>query len=835
MSPVRIAPLVLVAVVPVLGAAAPAVRPPEVQLAAAGRANLPIVVGRQASPRVRAAAKALAEYLRRISGATFAIREGDGPTGIALGRPDDFPGQRLPALADARDVRHREDYRLESHAGGVRLLGATDLAVEHAVWDLLYRLGHRQFFPGPTWEVLPRRPDLRLAVCTWQRPSFHSRRIWYGYGAGPWSAAAYADWCVKNRAVAGVALNTGHAYDGILARNRAAFARHPEYLGLVGGDRRSSKVCIGNPGLRRLVIDDALRQFADDPDRDSISIDPSDGGGWCECERCRALGSVSDRALTLANEVAAAVTARHPGKLVGMYAYSQHSPPPSLRVHPAVVISVATAFVTGGYSLEQLLAGWGRQGATLGLREYFSVNVWDRDLPGKPRAANLDYLRRTIPHFHASGARFFSAESSDNWGPCGPGYYLAARMLWDVGEADRLDERRADFLDRAFGAAREPMDRFYGLIDGANRPLLTDDLLGRMYRLLAEARRLAGDDHAVLARIADLVLYTRYVELWLDYSSASGAARQQAFEAMIRHTYRMRGTMMIHVLGLARDLPRRDRTIRLPEQAGPRVPAGKNPWMSDEPFRPAEITTLIERGIAARKTYTFSPRSFSDELVSAAPLKLADGKPGTMGGYSRGTRTVWTWVEKAPATLALTAQAGRIYTNRGDARVALYPQQEPEGKAVAEATVPPDRQEHPVRLATPFAGLHRVELSDGSAGTALRWPEGRAQTILSSPEQPAAFQGRWSLYFYVPRGTREVGGYASGEGRMLDGAGKTVHTFPGRPGYFHVPVPPGQDGRLWKMEHSTGQRLLMTVPPCLAPSAAELLLPAEVVRRDAGR
>ncbi len=28
-----------------------------------------------------------------------------------------------------------------------------------------------------------------------------------------------------------------------------------------------------------------------------------------------------------------------------------------------------------------------------------------------------------------------SAESSDNWGPNGLGYYPAARMLWDVDEA----------------------------------------------------------------------------------------------------------------------------------------------------------------------------------------------------------------------------------------------------------------------------------------------------------------------------------------------------------------------------------------------------------------
>ena len=127
----------------------------------------------------------------------------------------------------------------------------------------------------------------------------------------------------------------------------------------------------------------------------------------------------------------------------------------------------------------------------------------------------------------------------------------------------------------------------------------------------------------------------------------------------------------------------------------------------------------------------------------------------------------------------------------------------------------------------------RLEVSDHAAGTVLSWPAGLPRTVVSSPEQPATFHGRWSLYFYVPKGTREVGGYASGAGAMLDGSGKVVHTFEARPGYFSVAVPAGQDGRLWKMERCVGQRLLMTVPPCLAASARELLLPVEVVRKDA--
>ncbi len=235
-------------------------------------------------------------------------------------------------------------------------------------------MGYRQFFPGPAWEVVPKERNLSLAVDAFESPSYDARHIWYGYGPLPENKAAYEDWCAKNRATMGIDLKTGHSYDGIMARHKTEFAEHPEYLALIDGQRKAPKFCIANAGLRKLVCDDALAQLAADPTLDSVSCDPSDGGGWCECAECAKLGSVSDQALTLANEVARAVQAKYPGKLVGMYAYNQHSPVPSIQAEPNVVISVATGFIHGGFTVDQLLEGWSQRAKAIGIREYYSVH-----------------------------------------------------------------------------------------------------------------------------------------------------------------------------------------------------------------------------------------------------------------------------------------------------------------------------------------------------------------------------------------------------------------------------------------------------------------------------
>jgi hypothetical protein len=96
---------------------------------------------------------------------------------------------------------------------------------------------------------------------------------------------------------------------------------------------------------------------------------------------------------------------------------------------------------------------------------------------------------------------------------------------------------------------------------------------------------------------------------------------------------------------------------------------------------------------------------------------------------------------------------------------------------VAHFEIPPDKAEHAIELKTGFSGLHRIEVSDGAQGTLIAWPDGMPMTVVSSQEQPAKLYGRWHLYFYVPKGTKIIGGFSEGEGFLLDPAGKTAHNL----------------------------------------------------------
>jgi hypothetical protein len=796
---------------------------------------LPVVVGTGASAATKAAATDLAQYLGRMSGAEFQVQPGDGSRGICVGCPGDFT--RLPiSIGFAGGPFHREEYVLQSRSQGLYLLGATDLAVSHAVWDLLYRLGYRQFFPGETWEVVPSIAGPTIAIDDRQSPSFHARRIWYNWGLWGYNDQPYHQWCQRNRALKGFDLNSGHSYEGIIAANRSEFDRHPEYFSLVAGQRKTQggdlKFCISNPGLRKLVVAHAVRVFQGNPQADSISMDPSDGGGWCQCAACARLGSVSDRVVTLANEVAQSINGLGLGaKYVGIYAYNEHSAPPGVQVHPNVIPSATTAFIRGGYTFDQIVEGWQAKGATLGVYDYLSVVAWDWNLPRGGAAARPSYLARFLPRIHNQGIRFYDAESGDCWGPCGLGYYVASRVLWDVREAPRLDALVDDFLDKAFGAAKEPMRTFYRLITEDTQRRSASDLVGRMYRQLDAARR-ATADAKVLKRIDHLILYTRHAELYYTYAGRGGSVDDVA-----RHAYRIRKTMMVHSYGL---------WCRLISQQAALAP--NHPLKSEQPPSAEEIVKILEEGIAKNQPVDpgFAGVEYSRKLIPAARrLGLPSVPRGTFPAEPQDHQQYWVWVPEGAGALELKVQVQKVWANRMP-KISLYSSLEVALKAVAsDEGYRPDGKQYPIRLPTPYAGLHRVETLDGGDFTRIDWPTGMPVTVesgIDTPDVTSHFRGSWTLYFYVPKGTKLVAGWASRvanwaprvSGKLLDAAGREVLDF-GKleEGWFKAPVPEGQDGKLWKFENSQGQRLLMTVPPYMARSVEELLLPQEVVETDA--
>lgn len=489
-------------------------------LAKAGRATVAIaVVGR--SELLDQAASELSRWLGEVCGGKFDVvrlspddvRE-DGRRLVVLATERDFPN-----LAKEEGLRklNPEGFLLLSARRRLWILGRTDLAVRHGVFALLEEIGLRWLMPDPVWTVVPRAKDIVVEVHRREEPAFLWRRIWYGWGPRTEKLRRdYEAWMVRNRQFGCFPVHCGHSYSWHVPPRRF-FDVHPEWFALVGGRRKPTQLCVTNPEVQRHIIAHCIEVLRREPERLMVSVEPNDGGGYCECPRCRALGSISNQAFYLANVVARAVRKVFPDRWVGLLAYAYHSDPPSFRLEPGVFVEVTTGFRYTKLSFEEQVRRLRELGATLGVYDYFSVYPWDFDLPGAAKAGRVYQLARAIKHYHELGLISYTAESSCNWGPNGLGYWMAAKLMWNP-ELDPHELVR-DFCEKAFGPAALPMRRLY------ERWARGERFSPRGLKLalldLKEAYARAKGNAEVEARLDRVAMYLHFLRLWLDYDRSS--------------------------------------------------------------------------------------------------------------------------------------------------------------------------------------------------------------------------------------------------------------------------------------------------------------------------
>lgn len=815
--------------------AAPAALP----LAADGRALQPIVISDQATDATKAVAAELADYLGRMTGATFPVQTGDGTRGIVLGTLSEFPS---PALAQPLEIRNtydgKEAFALRTQPPRLLLIGATDLGASHAAFRLLESLGCRWFFPSSAWDVVPHRPTLAVSIDETDRPRILARRIWYGYGTftdrghpqGRSAQQDYEAWARHNRMASSFRVSAGHAWQSVILANRQLFEEHPEYRALVQGQRQGEQLCVSNPAVRRLATEWALGQLARRPEQEMVSLECSDGNGQCECEDCARLGSVSDRVFGLANEVARAVARQCPGKMVGCLAYNQHSEPPSFALEPNVYVQLTAGFIRGRFTHEELLDLWPPKCRSMGYYEYFSVWLWDFDrLPGG-KGANIPQIRAAVQRYVERGATSFDAESGNNWGVHGRGYYIANKLLWNP--AADVEALLADFYDQAFGPAAPAMQRYYERVAPDREPLLSRGLIGEAFRDLQAATQLAADRPDVQARLDQLKHYLRYVHLrWLFDHETDASRQKQLAVAILTLVYRTRYEYMNHWAAM-RQAFAGDGAKKFDEptwQVNDRSPKA---WFVDQPVTKEETDQWFREGLDYFQPTPVSEVTFAyDDLV---PVALAGASPPAASNqiYQRKERYAVASLTGEPVAVEVTPGTIAWYRDRAPARYQLT---DPAGKTIGQGTLALDGEPHAVTLPVPQAGTYFFGCDDSSAGWRIRAEPGRPMTWLPHRGRVVHHLGYFQeLFFYVPKGTTQLQlFYSGGPCKVLGPERKPVAEVTVRDEVVTLAVPAGADGRCWSLApHGHSQLWFFNIPNCLAASPAALLLPRQVVERD---
>lgn len=458
-----------------------------VALVEAGKSGHVIYLAAEAPGTVKQAAADLQEYLERATGAKLAIVSEPREPMICLG---DNPALRAAGLSP--DGLALEAFRVVTRGTNVFIFGpdtadgaytpqgGTSAGTRNGVAGFLERfVGVRWLMPGAHGDYVPRTASLSLPDTDWtEAPFFLNRRVPYTQE----NTATTKQWWARQKL--GWSLYLHHSHNWHLF-SAAELQAHPEWLPLHGGARTPqvseySKLCPSDPGLVQAFADKAIAAFDADPNRKSFSLSPSDGGAWCECERCRAGYekdpngelSVTPTILEFYNRVARIVGQKHPDRTLAGYVYAAYVYPPSkpFKLEPNLFLVWAPSF-DYGFTLfrpdmqqrwDALVPQWLK--ATSNISYYDLPNCLHNRM-GAINPPGLKILKFLYPRLKQAGMKGVYVYGNPAWGYAGPMNYLLAKLAWNP-DAD-VDALFNEYCEKAYGEGAAEIKQFYHLLDAA--------------------------------------------------------------------------------------------------------------------------------------------------------------------------------------------------------------------------------------------------------------------------------------------------------------------------------------------------------------------------------
>jgi len=800
-------------------------------------------------------AEELGKWLKEMTGAEFKLypeEEIKNVTGaIIVGTSEDFPEK---SQAEKLSDHGIEGFLIKSEKDRLWIIGNSELAVQHAIYSFLETTGCRWYFPDPVWYVIPQKKEIKISIDTKEKPSFAWRNIWYEYGPRtPKLKQDYENWIKYNKHGGALRVYAGHSYANYISPKE--FEKTPELFSLVGNERKPTQLCVSNPEVQKRVIEGVLNVFRKYPDRVMASIEPNDGGGFCECENCKKLGSVSDQVFYLANLVAKQVQKEFPGKFVGLLAYHLHSNPPSLKLEPNVHVEVTTGFRGGTkLTLEQQVEAFKKLGASVGVYDYFSVYLWDWDLPGAAKAGRFYTLGECVKKMKNLGLSSYTAESCCNWGPNGLGYWLAATLMWnaELDSNDLVD----DFFDNCFKKAKVPVRNIYERWAKAER--FSPRTLKLALMDLNQAYSLEKDP-AVQARLDRLAMYLCWLGMKMDYErtvrhNLGDEKVKEAAKQLIIFSRRIMDTGLIHVYPML--FTHKTFEERLFPALMKIKDIDKNEieaWKKERQDIPQaeEVRQLFSEYV--KKFEKLQAVEITGKIYSGNPVCLAEKKPELLEKYKDVSISplylesgIYYFKAKKNEELNLTYKPFPNHTI--DCKWTLY---DIMGNLVSQGEVKAEKnQEASIKLVIPEDGIYTFDPGTTYWKSAMITFDHRPLSVLAQrPDYPGQKKSepfrQWNpkgetLYFFVPAGTTHfvVGfpflGKVYSKVDIKDSNGKVIFSDDKvmNGDQISIIVPKGSDNQIWTIAITSLRNTveLYDLPPFLARHPAELLVPEDAIK-----
>ena len=343
------------------------------------------------------------------------------------------------------------------------------------------------------------------------------------------------------------------------------FKDHPEYYSLIDGKRSPEQLCLTNPDVLQVVIDNLAKRIKEKPEALYWSVSQNDNGKHCLCDACKALDdaaqSPSGSIIPFVNEVAK----KFPDKIISTlaYWYSRKAPVNKIKIEPNVNIMLCTIECLRHRPIEQEgkgdildhffgdkgpfsndLEAWGKLSQNILLWDY--VTNFAHFLTPFP---NLRTLQPNIQFFVRNGVNAHFPEGV----PCTYNgefenlrAYLIAKILWnpDVDVEAEMDDFLTGYYEEAAPFIAEYIQTTHDELEKSSLPLgiyqhpyehfekgfLRAELAEKYEQLFDKAEAAVASKPDVLLRVKIARLPITYA--FFEIAKRLGAKDTRTFEAV---------------------------------------------------------------------------------------------------------------------------------------------------------------------------------------------------------------------------------------------------------------------------------------------------------------
>ncbi len=482
-----------------------------------GKAKADIIIPVDADSLTIKSGKILSYYLEKISGVKIKVTEKKSKTDFHIFIGKEFlKGKNKKLLSE----NLKEDaYLILGNEKSLFLAGKNPQGNLYAVYTLLEEyLGCMKFTVDE--EYIPKKRSLKSPkVQKVYNPSFPFRvPHFFGRwdkGFSEWhKISSFDDW--------GMFVHTFQR----LVPPEKYFDEHPEYFALVDGRRlKDGQLCLSNPDLMNLLIENLGKEIAKNPDKTYWSVSQNDCYNYCECDNCQAMyddyGNISGAYVLMSNKIANA----YPDKQISTLAY-QFTRSAPVDIIPLDNVNIMFCSIECNRSMpleeDKRSAGFVKD-----MKDWDKLTdnifAWDYVVQFKNYLTpfpNFHVLQPNIKFFHDNGVNMmFQQGSGGSWSDLSDvKQYLIAKLLWDP-ELNN-DSIINHFIQKYYGKAAPFIKEYYDLthqhliekqhqqnLDIYGFPVfyynahLKPDLLIRYQELMDNAETAVSSDSTYLTRV----------------------------------------------------------------------------------------------------------------------------------------------------------------------------------------------------------------------------------------------------------------------------------------------------------------------------------------------